>query len=163
MRRINLSVGLLNTKYKKRAIAIAIVCSFLLVLPSCIPHLRNPQPGPALPASFNLHQADSGPYLPEAFDEATSSENSSQVRIEEFFDDPILTSLIHEALAGNQELRVLNENIQVASNEALLGHIAFLRGDFRLALAHYLKGVKVLPDDPALRGLVIDAYYRSHR
>ena len=68
-----------NKKHKKRAIA----CSFLLVLPSCIPPLREPLPGPNLPASFNLRQVKSGPDLPE-FNEATSSENSSQVGIEEF-------------------------------------------------------------------------------
>jgi len=46
----------------------------------------------------------------------------------------------------------------VASNEALLGHIALLSGDRRGALWHYLKGVRVLPDDPSLNGLVVGLY-----
>ena len=79
-----------NTEHKKGAIAIAIACTFLLVLPSCVPHLRHPEPGP---------------NLPESFDGATSSENSSPLTIEEFFDDPMLMSLIHRALGGNQELK----------------------------------------------------------
>src|SRR5579864_6617688 len=104
-------VSLSNTKHKKRAIAIAFVCSFLLVLPSCIPNLRKPDPVPPLPEDFNG---------------ATSSENSAQVRIEEFFDDPTLTGLIDQALVGNQELRILNENVQIASNEVLARRGAYL-------------------------------------
>jgi multidrug efflux system outer membrane protein len=48
----------------------------------------------------------------------TSPENSSQVGIEEFFDDPMLTSLIDQALVGNQELEILAEDIRIASNAA---------------------------------------------
>src|SRR5262249_10933259 len=103
------SVTSSKTKQKKRAIAI--VCSFLLVLPSCIPHLRKPVPGPP---------------LPESYDGPTSPENSSQVRIEEFYRDPMLTSLIYQALGGNQELRIRNEDIQIASNEALARSGAYL-------------------------------------
>jgi len=33
---MNLSVSFSKTEHKKHAIAIAIVCSFLLVLPSCL-------------------------------------------------------------------------------------------------------------------------------
>ncbi len=101
---MNQLVSLSNMTHKKRAVSIAIACSFLLVLSSCIPDLR-----PAVP----------GPNLPESFNGATSSENSSQLRIEEFFNDPALIGLIGQALAGNQELRILNENIQIASNEVL--------------------------------------------
>ncbi len=153
-----LSVGLLNTKDKKRAIAIAIVCSFLLVLPSCIPHLRNPQPGPNLPETFNLHQADSGPYLPEAFDEATSSENSSQVRIEEFFNDPMLTCLIHQALVNNQELRILNEDVLIASYEILArqgAYLPFLTAGGGISLtrfSQYTPEGAGIRDDPFLPG-----------
>jgi multidrug efflux system outer membrane protein len=109
--RMNLSGRSLETELKKRAIVIAIAGSFLLVLPSCIPNLRKPMPGPPLPESFNG---------------ATSPDNSAQLRIEEFFNDPMLTNLIDQALAGNQELRILNEDIQVASNEALARSGAYL-------------------------------------
>jgi outer membrane protein, multidrug efflux system len=74
------------------------------VLPSCIP---------------SLGKADPGPPLPEDFNGAISPENSSQVGIEEFFDDPMPIGLIDQALVGNQELRILNEDVQIASNEVL--------------------------------------------
>ena len=123
---MNLSVSLSNTKQRKRAVAIAMACIFLLVLPSCLPHLRNPQPGPNLPETFNLHQADSRSDLPEVFDEVNSSENSSQVRIEEFFNDPALICLIHQALVNNQELRILSEDVLIASYEILARQGAYL-------------------------------------
>src|SRR5262245_39419292 len=108
---MNLLVSLSKTKHRNRAIAIAIVCSFLLVLPSCIPIMRRPSSAPPLPTDF------SG---------VSSQENSSQIRIEEFYDDPLLTCLIDQALVGNQELRILNENIQIASNEVLARRGAYL-------------------------------------
>ena len=45
-------VSLSNTKQKQRTLAIAIACSLLLVLPSCIPLLRHPAPGPNLPETL---------------------------------------------------------------------------------------------------------------
>jgi NodT family efflux transporter outer membrane factor (OMF) lipoprotein len=66
-------------------------------------------PGPALPTSYTA-----------GFNGAASLENSSQVPIEDFFNDPKLTSLICQALAGgNQELRILYEDVQIAQNEVL--------------------------------------------
>jgi outer membrane protein, multidrug efflux system len=104
MRLMILSGSLLNTKHGKRAIALAIVCGFLLVLPSCIPNLRKPAPAPPVPQDF---RGESSP------------ESSAQLRIEEFYDDPALVGLIGQALVGNQELRILNENVQIAANEVL--------------------------------------------
>jgi NodT family efflux transporter outer membrane factor (OMF) lipoprotein len=84
----------------------------LLVLPSCaIPHLRQAAPGPDLPASFNG---------------ATSPDNSSQLGIEEFFHDPMLTRLIDQALAGNRELKILDEEVQIARNDTLARQGAYL-------------------------------------
>ncbi len=95
--------NLLNTTRRKRAAAIAMICGFLLVLPSCgMPRLRQPAPAPPLPASLNGQ---------------TDPENSAQVKVEEFFDDPLLDALIKDALAGNQELRILTEDVQIAGNE----------------------------------------------
>ena len=110
---MNLSVRFSNAKHMKHVIARAIACSImLLVLPSCgIPPLRWAEPGPGLPASFNG---------------ATSSENSSQLPVEEFYNDPMLTCLIHQALAGNRELKILNEDVQIASNEVLARSGAYL-------------------------------------
>jgi outer membrane protein, multidrug efflux system len=108
---MNLSGILLNTKQKKQALAITIVCSLLLALPSCIPNLRKPALAPPLPENFNG---------------AISPESSAQLRIEEFYDDPTLIGLIDRALVGNQELRILTENIQIASNEVLARRGAYL-------------------------------------
>ena len=103
---MNQSMKILDAKQMKHVIARAIACGImLLVLPSCgIPKLRKAEPGPGLPVDFQG---------------ATSSENSSQLTIEEFYRDPTLTSLIDLAVANNRELKVLNEDIQIASNEVL--------------------------------------------
>ena len=116
----------LNTTQMRRATAIAIVACSLLVLPSCIPPLRNPKPGPGLPESLDLRKADPQSDLPEVFDHADSPENSAQLKIEEFYTDPRLLDLMHQAMVGNQELRILSENVQVASNEILARKGAYL-------------------------------------
>jgi outer membrane protein, multidrug efflux system len=106
---MNLSVRLSNSKLAKHVIARVIACSMLLlVLPSCgIPNLRPAKLGPDVPEKFTV-----------GYNGATGSENISQIPIENFFNDPKLTSLICQALAGgNQQLRILNEDIQIASNE----------------------------------------------
>ena len=110
---MNLSLTFSNTKQTKHVIARAIACStLLLVLPSCgIPPLRHPVPGPG---------------VPEDFQGATGSENSSQLTIEEFYDDPTLTYLIDQAVANNRELKILNEEVQIASNEVLARSGAYL-------------------------------------
>src|SRR6185369_13095366 len=92
--RMNLSMRLSNRGPVKHRLARVIVCGILLlVLPSCVIfHLRLAEPAPDLPASDNR---------------ATSSETSAHLGIDEFFNDPILTHLIDEALAGNRELKIL--------------------------------------------------------
>jgi outer membrane protein, multidrug efflux system len=110
---MNRSVTFLNAKHGKHVIARAIACGImLLVLPSCgIPPLRHPEPGPGLPADFNG---------------ATNSDNSSQLGIEEFYNDRLLTCLIEKALFDNRELKVLNEEVQIAGNEVLSRSGAYL-------------------------------------
>lgn len=49
--------------------------------------------------------------------EAGVSESSSQIPLSAFFDDPLLVVLINQALSGNQELRILAEEINIANNE----------------------------------------------
>jgi NodT family efflux transporter outer membrane factor (OMF) lipoprotein len=97
----------------KHVIARAIACSvMLLVLPSCgIPPLRQAEPGPALPETFN------GAISPEA---------SSQLGIQEFYNDPLLIGLIDQALTNNRELKILNEDVVIAANEILARSGAYL-------------------------------------
>ncbi len=106
---MKLSVRFSSTRPEKHLIARAITCCMLLVLPSCgIPDLRQALPGPNLTANY---KAD--------FPGAASLENSSQVSIEDFFNDPFLTRLICQALAGNQDLRIMYEDVQIARNVIL--------------------------------------------
>src|SRR4051812_3481424 len=75
----------------------------MMALPSCnIPDLRGPC---------------AGQNLPETFNGETSEQSSALVPVEEFFTDPILMNLINQGLAGNQELMILGEDIQIANNE----------------------------------------------
>ncbi len=75
----------------------------LLVLSSCrIPELRRGECGRSLPSDFAGQ---------------TTPDNSAQVGLEEFFGDPLLIALINEGLAGNQELKILAQEVQIACNE----------------------------------------------
>jgi multidrug efflux system outer membrane protein len=108
---MNLSLIFLNIRHAKHVLARAIVCSMLLFLPACaIPPLRPAAPGPLLPAP----------------DGAASSENSAQLGIQEFFNDPTLTRLIEQAVVGNRELKILDEEVQVARSEILARQAAYL-------------------------------------
>ncbi len=102
-----------NVRYRMHLIAKAIASSIiLLALPACgIPPRRVAQPGAHLPDSFNG---------------ATSSENSSNLGIAEFYHDPKLLGLIEQSLTNNRELRILNEQVQIASNEILSRSGAYL-------------------------------------
>ncbi len=78
--------------------------AFAILLSSCgIPANRGAEPARDVPVSFNGMD---------------SPENSSQIGIDEFFNDPVLTSMIDEALAGNLNLKILAEDIRIANNTA---------------------------------------------
>ncbi|OJW06781.1 MAG: hypothetical protein BGO49_15070 [Planctomycetales bacterium 71-10] len=124
---MNQLVNPLGKRPRKRAAALAIACGFLLVLPSCgIPALRGPKPGPGALPTYDLRKEDPKSDLPPAFEAADSSDNSSRLRVEEFFDDATLVALVRGAIGGNQELRILSENVQIASNEIISRKGAYL-------------------------------------
>jgi multidrug efflux system outer membrane protein len=109
---MNLSARLSNPKHQRRVIARVIICGMLLVLTSCqIPKLRPAELGLALPPNFNG---------------AASADNSAQLRVDEFYNDPVLTRLICQAVANNRELWYLNEEIRIAQNEILARRGAYL-------------------------------------
>jgi len=54
---------------------------------------------------------------PEIDLESSYIGNSSNLSLGSFFNDPYLTGLINQALSGNQELRILAEEINIANNE----------------------------------------------
>ena len=109
---MNRSAKSWNALTKRRALASAIGAGLLTILPSCkLPQLCRPQAGQALPASFSVNN-DPNKGI-------TSLENSAQLGWCQFFEDPALKILISEALAGNQELKILAQDIRIANNEIL--------------------------------------------
>jgi outer membrane protein, multidrug efflux system len=109
---MNLSLIFFNIRHAKNVLARALVGGMLLVLPACAAYrLRPPAPAPTLPTSFNG---------------ATNPENSAQLGIREFFNDPTLTDLIEQAAVGNRELKILEEEVQIARNEILARQGAYL-------------------------------------
>ena len=82
-------------------------------------HPRSPSGGTGTEPAARLRRSDRSR-------ERTTAENSAQLGIEEFFNDPLLTRLIDQALAGNRELKILDEEVQIASNEILARQGAYL-------------------------------------
>lgn len=64
--------------------------------------------------------------MPGDYRGRVDSENSAQIGIAEFFNDPVLTGLVTYGLAQNQELRIRNEEVQIANNEILARRGAYL-------------------------------------
>ncbi len=88
--------------------SVTIFVTLLLILPGCrIPNLLRPEHGNPVPETFNIE--------PE---EEFTWDSSANVSLYEFFNDPLLTNLIYQALADNQELKILAQDIQIARNEA---------------------------------------------
>lgn len=101
-----------NTKQARRAFVAVIVCSLMLVLPGCgIPQLRGPFAARDMPPTYNG---------------VSTEDNSSQVSIEEFFNDPFLVDLMHQGMTGSLQLKILGEEIQIADNEVLKRRGAYL-------------------------------------
>jgi NodT family efflux transporter outer membrane factor (OMF) lipoprotein len=70
--------------------------------------------------------ADPGPPLPDSYNGLTSAENSAQVGIVEFFNDPVLSQLIIQGLQQNQELKIRNQEVMIAYNEIMAARGAYL-------------------------------------
>ncbi|MCA9037540.1 MAG: TolC family protein [Planctomycetaceae bacterium] len=70
--------------------------------------------------------ADHGKAIPSTFNGQTSSENSGQLDLHQFFNDPMLTSLIDQAMVDNQELKILAQDIRIAQNEIMARQGAYL-------------------------------------
>lgn len=86
--------------------------ALVLVTSGCqIPKLFGPEAGQAMPSDFNG---------------VTTAENSAAIGVYEFFNEPPLTQLIAQGLAENQELKIRNQEIQIASNEILARKGAYL-------------------------------------
>jgi len=66
-----------------------------------------------------LCRPDAGKPLPETFNGEFILENSACVELHEFFNDPMLTILVDQALLDNQELKILAQDIRIANNEVI--------------------------------------------
>jgi len=64
--------------------------------------------------------------MPPTFNGNTSADNSSCLMSTEFFEDPNLKGLINQALVGNQELKILAQDIAIANNEVMRRRGAWL-------------------------------------
>lgn len=114
---MELSSRLSNERRTRRVIARAIACSLVLVLPSChIPKLRDAESVSVMPETFKGGSAPEG----------ASADNASRLGVEEFYNDPLLTQLIYQALGDNLELKMLNEEVQIARNDILSRQGAYL-------------------------------------
>ncbi len=99
-------------KCKRLVFSTAVVFSVLLSVPSCkLPQLEKPTAGNAMPDSFNGR---------------VDQDNSACIDLHEFFNDPMLTSLIDQAMFDNQELKILAQDIRIANNEVLARSGAYL-------------------------------------
>lgn len=66
-----------------------------------------------------LRKADPQPVVPATFNGVATPGSSAQVAVHDFFDDPLLVGYIGQGLAGNQQLKILAEDIRIADNEVL--------------------------------------------
>lgn len=88
---------------RKQVIARAMACGLLLILSSscrfipALPKARPPRP------------------LPKSFNGKTSPNTSAQLTVEEFYQDPVLIGMVAQSLAGNQKLRMLEQEVRAAS------------------------------------------------
>jgi NodT family efflux transporter outer membrane factor (OMF) lipoprotein len=73
-----------------------------------------------------LHKADPAQPMPTTFNGASSEQSSAQTGIVEFFDDPVLLELLTHGLAQNQELKIRNQDVQIAYNEVMAARGAYL-------------------------------------
>lgn len=112
MNMTNHSAKLWNAIRSQHALAAVLGSGFLVTLPACgIPELCRPQAWQSMPAVF-LKNNDPNQAVAD-------EQTSAQLGWCEFFEDPMLQVLISESLAGNQELKILAQDIRIANNDIL--------------------------------------------
>lgn len=74
-----------------------------------------------------LRPADSGAAIPERFPAGESTAPlTARLCVDEYYKDPVLTQLVQDGLANNLELKMLDEEIQLASSEVVARRGAYL-------------------------------------
>ncbi|PQO25657.1 hypothetical protein C5Y96_22820 [Blastopirellula marina] len=112
MRWNNLRAHTMMKRVNPCAIATLLTCCILPVISGC-----------GIP---KLCCVDPNPYIPNEFNGKTTTDNVANIGVYEFFNDQALAQLIAEGLATNQELKIRNQEIQVARNEILARRGAYL-------------------------------------
>jgi NodT family efflux transporter outer membrane factor (OMF) lipoprotein len=94
-------------------IAVAVAAAAALVLAGCVPAVRVAPSGPATKTAVDA-------ALPAAFTGPASATpaTAADVAWRAFFTEPALAGLIDAALANNQELNILLQEVEAAKNEA---------------------------------------------
>jgi NodT family efflux transporter outer membrane factor (OMF) lipoprotein len=112
MSTMNLSANCWSAPSRNRSLKAAVGTCILMAFPGCkIPQLCSPAPFRQLPEAYDKNNDPSQGIV--------GSENSAQLGWAQFFNDPALNSLIAESLQGNQELKILAQEIRIANNEIL--------------------------------------------
>lgn len=97
-----------NGRIKRSSFAAMIAGATLI--PGCkIPEICRPEAMRPLPQAYDRNNDPAQGIV--------SDENSACLGWREFFNDPTLHNLISESLAGNQELKILAQDIRIANNE----------------------------------------------
>ncbi|MDW8243054.1 MAG: efflux transporter outer membrane subunit [Thermogemmata sp.] len=113
----------------------------MLFLTACgIPPLRQADPGPPLPVAFQTYQQDYTPALAAVVggpgfvppiiiptvQANNAAANSYLAGLADFYNDDKLLQLIEQALAGNLELKMLNQEVEIARNEVMTWRGSYL-------------------------------------
>lgn len=94
----------------KKEMLFLLVCCTALIASGCrLPQLCRPQAMKQLPEVFQVNN--------DSQKAAVSDTNSAQLGWGDFFDDSNLKALIAESLDGNQELKILTQDIRIANND----------------------------------------------
>lgn len=104
-RRMNHAAKNWSTWLGVRPVVVTLACGLVLSVPAC----RLPK----------LCCAEKGAPLPDTFNGEVSTDSSAQIGWREFFDDPALISLMDQALVGNQELKILAQDVRIANFEIM--------------------------------------------
>jgi multidrug efflux system outer membrane protein len=116
----------------------------LFALAGChLPALKGPEPtaAAAVPADFNG---------------TSTADSSARLRVEEFFTDPLLVSLIGEAVANNLDLKILAQDIDIAAFELLARRGAILPQVSVRATAGVERSSKFTRDGAVEENLTVD-------
>ncbi len=109
---MNRSARSSNGRTKRLTISAMIAATCLNSFSGCkIPELCKAYAGRALPTMFHKNNDGNQAII--------TPDNSAQLGWCEFFDDPTLQALISESLAGNQELKILAQDVRIANNEIM--------------------------------------------